>query len=139
VSPDAFLAGYGAAQALPGPLFAIAAYLGALLPPPLAGARGAALALAAIFLPGLLLLGIVLPFWRTARSSPVMLGAMAGANAAVVGILAAALYNPVWTSAVSDMGDVVLITAGLVLLVIGRAPPIVIVLAGALFGLTRVA
>ena len=99
VSDSAFLAGYGAAQAMPGPLFTFGAYLGAVAPAP-GGAPGAALALVAIFLPGMLILLGALPFWHALRTRPGARAAMAGVNAAVVGLLASALYDPVWTGAV---------------------------------------
>jgi chromate transporter len=100
VSTDAFLAGYGAAQAVPGPLFTFAAYLGAALGPEPNGVAGAALALVAIFLPGFLILVAVLPFWDRFRRLDAAQSAMRGANAAVVGILGAALYSPVFTGAI---------------------------------------
>jgi chromate transporter len=134
VSPDAFLAGYGAAQALPGPLFTFSAFLGATMTGPPSGIAGAALALVAIFLPGLLALVAVLPFWARLRTRPMAQAAMRGANAAVVGILAAALYNPVWTSAVLAPSDFAAVVAGFVLLTAFRAPPILVVLLGAAFG-----
>lgn len=101
VAPEAFLTGYAAAQALPGPLFAFGAWLGALAQPGPGGAAGAALALAALFLPGFLLLVAALPFWARLRAAPRARAALAGANAAVVGILAAALYDPVFTTGVA--------------------------------------
>ena len=97
---DAFLAGYGLAQAIPGPLFTFAAYLGAVMGPTPNGVAGARLALVAIFLPGLLLVYGMLPFWNELRSREAARAAMRGANAAVVGILGLALYNPIWTSGV---------------------------------------
>ncbi|MCB1425300.1 MAG: chromate transporter, partial [Notoacmeibacter sp.] len=105
VSESTFLAGYGAAQAVPGPLFTFAAYLGAVASPAPSGVAGAAIALAAIFLPGFLLLLGMLPFWDRFRAMPAAQAAMRGANAAVVGILAAALHDPVWTSAILSPGD----------------------------------
>ena len=98
---EPFLAGYGAAQAVPGPLFTFAAYLGAVSTVGPGGVAGAALALGAIFLPGFLLLVGVLPFWDAVRTRPRVRAAMSGANAAVVGILAAALYTPVFTTAIT--------------------------------------
>ena len=130
VSKDSFLAGYGATQAMPGPLFTFAAYLGTVSN----GVSGAAIALVAIFLPGLLLLVGALPFWDALRAKPPAQAAMRGANAAVVGILAAALYNPVWTSAITSWLDIVLALAGFVALVFWRAPPWVVVVALALCG-----
>jgi chromate transporter len=98
---------------------------------------GAALALAAIFLPGLLALVAALPFWGRLRTRPTAQAAMRGANAAVVGVLAAALYSPVWTSAVSDRGDFAAAAAGFVLLTALRAPPILVVALGAGLGVVR--
>jgi len=128
LSPDSFLAGYGAAQAVPGPLFTIAAYMGALLNAPPNGAWGAILALVAIFLPGMLLLMGALPFWDRLRTRPRLQAAMRGINAAVVGILAAALYSPLWTSAIADWRDVTIAVAGFALLVFAKLPSWMIVL-----------
>lgn len=125
-TPDVFLTGYGAAQAVPGPLFSFAAYLGAVVASqPLIGA---ALALVGIFLPGFLLLVGVLPFWNALRERPWAYAAIAGANAAVVGVLAAALYRPVWTSAIADIADVAIAAIGFLLLVALRLPPWSVVL-----------
>jgi chromate transporter len=134
VSRDAFLAGYGAAQAVPGPLFTFAAYLGAVTAIPPNGLAGAAIALLAIFLPGMLLLVGALPFWDALRGRPGAQAAMRGANAAVVGILGAALYDPVWTSAVLGPLDFLLALAGFVALVAWKAPPWLVVLALAIAG-----
>ena len=123
VTNDAFLAGYGAAQAVPGPLFTFAAYLGAVMGPYPNGILGAAICLVAIFLPGFLLLTGALPFWDSFRKRPMAQAAMRGANAAVVGILGAALYSPVWTSAVLSPYDFVLALTGFILLVVWKAPP----------------
>ncbi|MDR3512289.1 MAG: chromate efflux transporter [Caulobacteraceae bacterium] len=139
VDPNAFLAGYGAAQAAPGPLFTFAAYLGAVMRPPPNGIAGALLGLVGIFLPGLLALLAALPFWGRLRTRPAAQAAMRGANAAVVGILASALYNPVWTSAVIDRGDFAAVVAGFVLLTAFRSPPILVVVLGAGLGLARAA
>lgn len=135
VRPDVFLAGYGAAQAAPGPLFTFAAYLGAALQSPPNGLAGAVLALVALFLPGLLILMAALPFWSRLRGLAWARAAMRGANAAVVGILALALYDPVWTSAVRSRADFTAVTVGFVLLTLLRAPPLLIVMLGASFGL----
>jgi chromate transporter len=135
VSPDAFLAGYGAAQAVPGPLFTVAAYLGAVAEPGPNGPVGAALALVAIFLPGLLLVYGTLPFWDAVRARPAARAAMRGTNAAVVGILAAALYDPVWTGAVGTPRDFALAAVAFVLLTVWRAPPWSVVVLTALGGL----
>jgi chromate transporter len=128
VGNDAFLAGYGAAQAVPGPLFTFAAYLGALIDPRGAGLAGAAIALVAVFLPGLLLVAGVLPFWNALRARQSAQAALRGANAAVVGILGAALYQPVFTSSVTAPIDLVLALAGFVLLASWRTPAWVVVL-----------
>jgi chromate transporter len=124
---DVFLAGYGAAQAVPGPLFSFAAYLGAVsspVPPPL---LGAAVALTAIFLPGFLILVGVLPFWTALRTVPSAQAALRGVNAAVVGILLGALHRPVWTSAVLSLTDVAIAAVGFLLLARWRWPPVAVV------------
>lgn len=131
----AFLAGYGLAQAVPGPLFSFAAYLGAMMPLPPTGVAGSAIALVAIFLPGLLLVYGALPFWDALRRSPAMQAAVRGTNAAVVGILAAALYSPIGTSAILAPRDAVLALAGFLLLTVGKAPSWLIVLLLAATGL----
>jgi chromate transporter len=130
VSDEAFLAGYGAAQAVPGPLFTVAAYLGDVA----AGARGAVLALLGIFLPGLLLLAGTLPFWEALRRGPGAQAAMRGVNAAVVGLLGAALYDPVWSTTVRGHVDVAVALVGFVLLTAWRAPPLLVVALGAVVG-----
>ncbi len=122
-----FLAGYGVAQAVPGPLFTFAAYLGAVVAPVPRGIWGAAVALVAIFFPGLLILLGALPFWDALRARPAAQAALRGVNAAVVGILAAALYNPVWVSAVVSPYDFAIAAAGFVLLTVWRLPPIAVV------------
>jgi chromate transporter len=133
VTDQAFLAGYGLAQATPGPLFAFAAYLGAVMGPAPGGLAGAGIALVALFLPGLLLVYGMLPFWDGLRDRPLAQAAMRGANAAVVGVLGAALYDPVWTGAVASRGDFALALLGFLLLTVWRAPPwrVVALLAGA--------
>ncbi|MGF6272533.1 chromate transporter [Massilia sp. UYP11] len=133
VTNEAFLAGYGMAQAVPGPLFAFAAYLGAAANQTADPLTGAAIALIAVFLPGLLLVYGMLPFWDRLRMHPFAQHAMLGANAAVVGILGAALYDPVWTSAVLDARDFAVALGGFVLLTAWKAPPwtLVVVLAAA--------
>jgi chromate transporter len=128
VDANIFLAGYGAAQAVPGPLFTFAAYLGAVMQPGPNGLAGALLCLIAIFLPGLLLVLGVLPFWHGLRRRKAAQAAMRGANAAVVGLLLAALYNPVWVSAVAGPGDFALALLGFALLTIAEIPPLAIVL-----------
>jgi len=137
VAPDAFLAGYGAAQAVPGPLFTFGAYIGAVAHGPPNGVAGAALGLVAIFLPGLLVLVAALPFWAQLRIRPAAQAAMLGANAAVVGLLASALYNPVWTSAVLDPIDFACVLSGFALLTAFRAPPLILVLLGVAAGVAR--
>ena len=132
VSPDDFLAGYGAAQAVPGPLFTFAAYLGAVMGPLGGGIFGAALALAMIFLPGMLLLVAVLPHWARFRRWDSAQALMRGANAAVVGILGAALYQPVWTSAILGSREFALALTGFLLLSVWKLPAwaVVALLAG---------
>lgn len=134
VTPEQFLAGYGAAQAVPGPLFTFAAYLGTLSSAGPGGVAGAAVALAGIFLPGFLLLVGVLPFWDRFRTRPQAQALMRGANAAVVGILAAALYNPVFTTAITGAGPFCLALVCFVLLIAWKAPPWLVVLVGAAGG-----
>jgi chromate transporter len=134
VSDDTFLAGYGAAQAVPGPLFTFAAYLGAVVGPPPNGVAGAALGLVAIFLPGALILVGTLPFWDKFRLRPDAQAMMRGVNAAVVGLLGAALYNPVWTGSVQTPGDFGVALLGFVLLTVWRAPPLVVVVISAVGG-----
>ena len=131
VSDDRFLAGYGAAQAVPGPLFSFAAYLGAVEIPSPNGVIGAALALVAIFVPSFLLIWGSLPFWGAIRRSPGVVQALAGTNAAVVGLLAAALVTPVWTSAVHRPLDAAVAAAAAVAIV-ARVPPWAVVAACAL-------
>jgi chromate transporter len=128
VDSGTFLTGYGAAQAMPGPLFAFAAFLGAGMGPEPNGLLGAAVALLAIFLPGLLVLLAALPFWGAIRSRPSARAALRGANAAVVGVLAAALYDPVWTTAVLSPRDFLIAAAGFTALVAWRAPPWTVVM-----------
>jgi chromate transporter len=127
VSEDEFLAGYGAAQAVPGPMFTLAAYLGARLPGAEGGLVGATVALLAIFLPGFLLVAGSLPLWRSIANRPVAVQAVAGVNAAVVGLLAAALYDPVWTSAVRGPIDVAIAIVAFTLLVAWRASALFVV------------
>jgi len=134
VSDDVFLAGYGAAQAVPGPLFTFAAYLGAVVTPQPHGSVGAALSLVAIFLPGMLALMGTLPFWDAFRRRVSAQAIMRGVNAAVVGLLGAALYHPVWTSSVETPADFGLALVGFVLLNVWRAPPLLVVVIGALGG-----
>jgi chromate transporter len=135
VGDDAFLAGYGAAQAVPGPLFTFAAYLGAVSNLQPNGLAGAALGLFGIFLPGILVLVGMLPFWDAFRVRPDAQAAMRGVNAAVVGILGAALYDPVWTTSVKGPKDLAIALVGFVLLVAWRSPPLVVVLVSAIGGI----
>mgnify|MGYP001214816620 FL=1 len=127
VSQGDFLAGYGAAQAVPGPLFSFAAYLGALLPAAWHGVAGALLLLCAIFLPGFLLLLGSLPFWEVLRQRQGMRRAMAGVNAGVVGLLLSALYDPVWTGAIHSRADAALALAAWALLSLARLSPVWVV------------
>ncbi len=132
ISDSAFLAGYGAAQAVPGPLFTFAAYLGALAVPN--GLAGSAIALIAVFVPGILCFLGALPFWHALRVRSGAQAAMRGTNAAVVGLLGAALYNPVWISAVRTSGDFAVAASGFILLSVWRAPPLLVVCLAALAG-----
>ena len=133
VGSEAFLAGYGLAQAVPGPLFTFAAYLGAVMNTPPNSLAGAVVALVALLLPGMLLVYGMLPFWDSFRTRPAAQAAMRGTNAAVVGILGAALYNPVWTAAILNPRDFALALFGLLLLTVWKMPSWVVValLAGA--------
>jgi chromate transporter len=130
VSEDAFLSGYGAAQAVPGPLFTFAAYLGAIM----TGWVGAALCLVAIFLPGLLLVLGVLPFWASLGRGALMRASLRGVNAAVVGVLLGALYDPVWTKGIGGPADFALALVAFALLVIWKTPPWLVVLVSAAGG-----
>jgi chromate transporter len=134
VTNDQFVAGYGAAQAVPGPLFTFAAYLGASRALPPNGWEGAALALVAVFSPSFLLVVGALPFWDTLRRHPAFQRALAGINAAVVGLLLAALYQPVWTSAIARPADFALALAAAALLMVWNRPPWLVVLLTAVGG-----
>ena len=123
VTNDQFLAGYGAAQAVPGPLFTFAAYLGAVI----GGWWAAVLCLVAIFLPSFLLVIGVLPFWEDLRRESWMQSALRGINAAVVGLLLAALYNPVWTSGITSASDFAIGIAAFLALVMWNVPPWLVV------------
>jgi chromate transporter len=127
ITRDDFLAGYGAAQAVPGPMFTLASYLGARLPGGAGGVLGASLALVAIFLPGFLLVAGVLPLWRQVAGRPLAARAIAGVNAAVVGLLGAALYDPVWLTAVRAPVDLAIAIIGFTLLVAWRASALLVV------------
>jgi len=134
VSNEQFVAGYGAAQAVPGPLFTFSAYLGAVMATEPSGWTGAALALLAIFLPSFLLLTGALPFWDLLRSMPAFQSALKGINAAVVGLLLTALYNPVWTSAIHSPADFGLGLIAFSLLMFWKCPPWLVVVLTALGG-----
>lgn len=131
LSQQEFLAGYGAAQAVPGPLFTFASYIGAVIN----GWKGGLFATFAIFLPAFLLILGTLPFWDALRSNPKIKGALIGVNAAVVGILIAALYNPIWTSSIHEPIDFALAAILFSMLVYWKLPPWIIVVTGALGGL----
>ena len=134
VSEEDFVAGYGAVQAVPGPLFTFAAYLGAVEEPEPNGVAGAGLALAAIFLPSFLLVGGLLPFWDAVRARPGLRSALAGVNAAVVGLLIAALWDPVIATGIDAPADAVLALALFLLLWAAKAPPWAVVALAAAAG-----
>jgi chromate transporter len=134
VTDDAFLAGYGAAQAVPGPLFTFAAYLGAAMGPTPNGWVGATLCLVAVFLPSFLLVFGALPFWAELRNRPAAQAALRGVNAAVVGLLLAALYRPVWTSAIGRPVDFAIAVTAFLLLSMWRTPPWLVVVLAAIAG-----
>ncbi|WP_242216772.1 chromate transporter [Bacillus cereus group sp. BfR-BA-01380] len=131
ITKEQFLAGYGMTQAVPGPLFTFAAYIGAIMN----GAVGATIATIAIFLPAFLLVVGVLPFWDALRRKPYVQGAMFGINAAVVGILLAAFYHPIWTSSVMQPADFVVALLLFTMLTFWKMPPWVIVIIGAISGM----
>jgi chromate transporter len=135
INDNTFLAGYGAAQAVPGPLFTFAAYLGTVVSPSPHGLPGAALGLIGIFLPGVLILLGTLPFWDRFRKREGAQAVMRGVNAAVVGLLGAALYSPVWTSSVNAPSDFGIALVGFVLLTVWRVPPLLVVVVCALGGM----
>jgi chromate transporter len=135
IAEDAFLDGYGAAQAMPGPLFAFAAYLGARISVSPHGMVGAVLGTVAIFLPGFLILLGTLPFWNVLRQRVGAQATVRGVNAAVVGLLGAALYDPLWTHSISSVLDFAVALAGFVLLTALRTPPIAVVILCALAGI----
>ncbi|MCH2159475.1 MAG: chromate efflux transporter [Oleiphilaceae bacterium] len=134
VDKDIFLAGYGAAQAVPGPLFTFASFLGASHLSGPNGFSGAALATFAIFLPSFLLLFGVLPFWDRLRSRPKIKSALWGVNAAVLGLLLATLYDPVITQSIKDLTDIAFVTITYIALVVFRLPVVAIVIAGGALG-----
>jgi chromate transporter len=131
ISLEEFLVGYGAVQAVPGPLFTFAGYIGAMTN----GVVGAVIATVAIFLPAFLLIIAALPFWNSLRKSPKVQGALTGINAAVVGILLAALYNPLWTTAILAPADFALASILFIMLVFWKLPPWIVVVVGALGGI----
>ena len=130
LSEESFLAGYGATQAVPGPLFTFAAYLGAVMK----GWQGGLIATIAVFLPAFLLILGALPFWDSLRNNPNIKGAIMGVNAAVVGILISALYNPIWTSSILRPIDFALASILFSMLVYWKLPPWIVVLTGAIGG-----
>jgi chromate transporter len=132
IDNNAFLAGYGAAQAVPGPLFTFSAYLGTVMQPGPNGWLGGLVCLVAMFLPSFLLLIAALPFWDGLRHRQAVRSALRGVNAAVVGVLLAALYHPVWTSAILSPEDFAIGIAAFLLLTMWRAPPWLVVVLGAL-------
>ena len=134
VGNSEFLAGYGAAQAVPGPLFTFAAFLGAVMEGPLTGWVGGLVFLAVIFVPAFLLVVGALPYWDALRQRDAIRSAMAGVNAGVVGILLSALYDPVWTSAIHGRADFGLALAAFALLVYARVSPVIVVALGAAAG-----
>jgi chromate transporter len=134
ITNEQFVAGYGATQAVPGPLFTFSAYLGAVMGPEPNGWTGAMLALSAIFLPSFLLVAGALPFWDLLRSAPIFQSTLKGINAAVVGLLLAALYHPVWTSAIQSAADFGLGLVAFGLLMFWKWPPWVVVVLTALGG-----
>jgi chromate transporter len=134
VSNDVFLAGYGAAQAVPGPLFTFSAYLGTVMGPAPNGWLGAILCLVAMFLPAFLLVIGPMPFWDDLRRRPWAQSALRGVNAAVVGLLLAALYNPVWTAGILSPADFALGAAAFLMLFMWQVPPWIVVVLSALGG-----
>jgi chromate transporter len=134
LSEDAFLAGYGAAQAIPGPLLSFAAYLGAIMTPQPNGWMGAVICLVAIFLPSFLLIVGVLPFWQQLRRHPAAQAALLGVNSAVVGLMLAALYDPIWTAGIVGRADFALAILAFLLLYLWRTPPWLVVIFCALGG-----
>jgi chromate transporter len=137
MSTDAFLAGYGAAQAIPGPMFALTGYLGNVINPGggyLGGWTGGLIAIVAVFLPSFLLLGAALPYWDSLRSRGRIRCALSGVNAAVVGLLLAVLYSPVWTSTVEDTSDFATVVIAAVLLAMWRLPSWLVVMLAAIAG-----
>jgi chromate transporter len=137
VTSNDFLAGYGAAQAVPGPLFTFAAFLGWMMIKAPNHWTGALLATVGIFLPGLLLVLAALPYWRALRARQSMAAVLAGVNAAVVGLLATALYSPIWTSAIRSELDFAVAAIGFFLLTRWKIPPLAVVVVCALAGIAE--
>jgi chromate transporter len=134
VSQDVFLAGYGATQAMPGPIFTFAAFLGAVENPGPSGWVGALVATVSIFASSFLLVGGLLPFWDTLRHRTGVRAALRGVNAAVVGVLLAALFTPIWTGSVHTPADFALGLVAFLLLALWAVPPWLVVVLGALAG-----
>jgi len=134
INNDTFLAGYGAAQAVPGPLFTFAAFLGASMNIMPSGWIGGMICLLAIFAPSFLLVAGTLPFWAELRQNILMQGALAGINAAVVGLLLAALYQPVWVSAIGATQDFALALVAFVALMFWKLPPWLVVIGAGVAG-----
>ncbi|GGC06126.1 chromate transporter [Oxalicibacterium flavum] len=134
IDADTFMAGYAAAQAVPGPLFTFAAFLGSAMPGFVSPWLGGMICLLAIFAPAFLLVAGVLPFWETLRRQPKAQAALAGINAAVVGLLLAAWYQPVWTTGIVDARDAALALLAFIALMFGRLPPWLVVAGSALSG-----
>ena len=134
VSNENFLAGYGASQAIPGPMFAFSAYLGSIIPAAIIPASdqiswlGALVALVFMFLPGFLLIAAVLPMWQTIANNPTATNAITGINAVVVGILGAALYDPIFTSSVNSIYDLAISIIALSMLIMWRISPLLTVI-----------
>lgn len=127
VTRESFLAGYGAAQAVPGPMFAFSAYLGAIIPGEHGSWLGASIALVFMFLPGFLLVAAALPMWQAISHNPTAVNAIAGVNAAVVGLLGAALYNPIFTSGITSDSDLAIVLVSFGMLTIWRLSPLFVV------------
>jgi chromate transporter len=134
VAPDTFLAGYGATQAMPGPIFTFAAFLGAVEGPSPHGWVGAVVATVSIFASSFLLVGGLLPFWDTLRHRDGVRAALRGVNAAVVGVLLAALFTPIWTGAVHTSAEFGLGLVAFLLLALWAVPPWLVVILGAMAG-----
>ncbi len=128
VDEELFIAGFGAAQAIPGPVFTFSSYLGAVMTPEPNGIAGAALALVALYLPSLLMVMAILPFFAALRTNTGVQAALRGVNAAVIGILLLALYDPLWTNAIREPSDLGLALAAFGLLAFWKFPPWVVVL-----------